>query len=66
MVFLTISISYGISGDLALQSIDTLSGGQKSRVVFALMGWIKPHFLILDEVCLTAYPLLYLLTLNLT
>lgn len=42
--------SYGISGDLALQPIDTLSGGQKSRVVFALMGWIKPHFLILDEV----------------
>jgi ATP-binding cassette subfamily F protein 3 len=40
---------YGISGDLALQSIHTLSGGQKSRVVFALMGWIKPHFLILDE-----------------
>jgi len=40
---------YGISGELALQPIHTLSGGQKSRVVFALMGWIKPHFLILDE-----------------
>lgn len=40
---------YGVSGDMALQPIDTLSGGQKSRVVFALMGWIKPHFLILDE-----------------
>jgi ATP-binding cassette subfamily F protein 3 len=40
---------YGISGDLALQPIDTLSGGQKSRVAFAMMGWLKPHFLVLDE-----------------
>ena len=40
---------YGISGDLALQSIETLSGGQKSRVAFAMMGWVKPHFLVLDE-----------------
>jgi len=40
---------YGLSGDLALQPIDTLSGGQKSRVVFAMMGWMAPHFLILDE-----------------
>ena len=65
--FSRFQFSYGISGDLALQSIDTLSGGQKSRVVFALMGWIKPHFLILDEVCLTASnpsSFLCLLTLN--
>ncbi|KAL6055690.1 ATP-binding cassette, regulator of translational elongation [Balamuthia mandrillaris] len=40
---------YGVTGDLALQPIGTLSGGQKSRVVFALLGWLKPHFLILDE-----------------
>jgi len=41
--------SYGISGSLALQKIETLSGGQKSRVVFAYLGMKKPHFLILDE-----------------
>jgi len=40
---------YGITGDLGLQSIDTLSGGQKSRVAFAMMGWLKPHILVLDE-----------------
>merc|ERR1711920_781950 len=26
-----------------------LSGGQKSRVAFAVATWTKPHFLILDE-----------------
>lgn len=40
---------YGISGDLAGQKIDTLSGGQKSRVVFALMGMLEPQVMILDE-----------------
>lgn len=40
---------FGISGDLALQSIATLSGGQKSRVAFASMIMLNPHILILDE-----------------
>jgi len=40
---------FGISGDLALQSIETLSGGQKSRVAFASMIMTNPHMLILDE-----------------
>lgn len=40
---------YGISGDLAKQKIDTLSGGQKSRVVFAIMGMGEPQIMILDE-----------------
>lgn len=42
--------SFGLSGDLALQTIKTLSGGQKSRVSFALITWKKPHLMILDEV----------------
>jgi len=41
---------YGITGDLAGQKIETLSGGQKSRVVFAHMSLIQPQIMILDEV----------------
>jgi ATP-binding cassette subfamily F protein 3 len=40
---------YGISADLALQRMDTLSGGQKSRVVFAFMAMMEPHVMVLDE-----------------
>lgn len=41
--------SFGVSGDLALQTIGSLSGGQKSRVAFARMCMGKPNFLVLDE-----------------
>ena len=41
--------SFGVSGDLALQNIASLSGGQKSRVAFAILGAARPNFLILDE-----------------
>jgi ATP-binding cassette subfamily F protein 3 len=40
---------YGIHGDTALQTLDTLSGGQKSRVVFAMMALEEPHLLVMDE-----------------
>ncbi|TPX31762.1 hypothetical protein SeMB42_g07706 [Synchytrium endobioticum] len=40
---------YGLTGTTALQPIGTLSGGQKSRVVFAWMALSNPHVLILDE-----------------
>jgi len=40
---------FGLSGDLALQRIETLSGGQKSRLAFAELAWRKPHILLLDE-----------------
>jgi ATPase subunit of ABC transporter with duplicated ATPase domains len=41
---------YGIQGDLAGQKIETLSGGQKSRVVFAHMAMLQPQIMVLDEV----------------
>lgn len=40
---------FGLAGDLATQLIGTLSGGQKSRVAFALCSWKRPHVLVLDE-----------------
>lgn len=40
---------FGVTGDLALQTIASLSGGQKSRVAFAVLGTARPNFLILDE-----------------
>ncbi|XP_018329476.1 ATP-binding cassette sub-family F member 3 isoform X2 [Agrilus planipennis] len=41
--------SFGVSGDLALQTVASLSGGQKSRVAFARMCMGNPNFLVLDE-----------------
>ncbi|KAI9002693.1 P-loop containing nucleoside triphosphate hydrolase protein [Gaertneriomyces semiglobifer] len=40
---------YGLTGTTALQPIGTLSGGQKSRTIFAWMAMSNPHVLILDE-----------------
>jgi len=41
--------SMGLGGNLALQKMRTLSGGQKSRVAFAQIMWQNPHVLLLDE-----------------
>lgn len=40
---------FGLGGELALQPIKTLSGGQKSRVAFAELAMKGPHILMLDE-----------------
>ncbi|EGG16728.1 ABC transporter-related protein [Cavenderia fasciculata] len=40
---------FGLSGDLALRTVNTLSGGQKSRVVLCQIAFTKPHILLLDE-----------------
>jgi ATP-binding cassette subfamily F protein 3 len=41
---------FGISGDLAIQKMSHLSGGQKSRVAFALQVYDAPNILMLDEI----------------
>ncbi|KAH7550085.1 hypothetical protein JRO89_XS13G0132800 [Xanthoceras sorbifolium] len=41
--------SLGVTGNLALQPMYTLSGGQKSRVAFAKITFKKPHIILLDE-----------------
>ena len=40
---------FGFSGDLADSKVEVLSGGEKSRLLFALMSIEAPHILFLDE-----------------
>ena len=40
---------FGFSGDQALARIDTMSGGEKARLVLALIVLEKPQLLLLDE-----------------
>lgn len=41
--------AFGIVGGLAKQSMGTLSGGQRARVVLASITLLRPQLLILDE-----------------
>ena len=41
--------SFGVTGDLALRPMYLMSGGQKSRVAFAIAVWTNPHIMIMDE-----------------
>jgi ATP-binding cassette subfamily F protein 3 len=40
---------FGITGDTALQRVDSLSGGQRNRVALANLASQRANFLILDE-----------------
>jgi ATP-binding cassette subfamily F protein 3 len=41
--------SFGISGQMALEPMYCLSGGQKTRVALAIIAYANPHILIMDE-----------------
>lgn len=40
---------FGVVGNMQTQIMGSLSGGQKSRVAFAIITWTKPHVIIMDE-----------------
>ncbi len=40
---------FGFSGDQALQSAKTMSGGERARLALALIVYTKPNLLLLDE-----------------
>jgi len=40
---------FGFSGDMALGSVDLFSGGEKARLVLALLVYQRPNVLLLDE-----------------
>lgn len=41
--------SFRFGNDMVKQSVGTLSGGEKARLVLAMVVWQKPNLLILDE-----------------
>ena len=40
---------FGFDAHLVAQKIGQLSGGQRSRVAFAILTWKEPHLIIMDE-----------------
>lgn len=40
---------FNFRGDMIFGSIDTFSGGEKARLVLAMLVWQKPNVLLLDE-----------------
>ncbi|MFM9879092.1 MAG: ABC-F family ATP-binding cassette domain-containing protein [Burkholderiaceae bacterium] len=41
--------SFNFSGDMVKQSVGSMSGGEKARLVLAMMVWQRPNLLLLDE-----------------
>ncbi|MFD0667474.1 ABC-F family ATP-binding cassette domain-containing protein [Ramlibacter sp. MAHUQ-53] len=41
--------SFNFSGDMVSQTVGTMSGGEKARLVLAMMVWQRPNLLLLDE-----------------
>jgi ATPase subunit of ABC transporter with duplicated ATPase domains len=40
---------FGLDSHLIQQKIGELSGGQRSRVAFAIVTWKEPHLIVMDE-----------------
>ncbi|MCE9687001.1 ABC transporter ATP-binding protein [Shewanella sp. AS16] len=40
---------FGFNGDMALSAVRPFSGGEKARLVLALLVWQRPNLLLLDE-----------------
>ena len=41
--------SFNFSGDMVTQSVGSMSGGEKARLVLAMIVWQRPNLLLLDE-----------------
>ena len=41
--------SFNFSGDMVTQAVGSMSGGEKARLVLALIVWQRPNLLLLDE-----------------
>jgi ATP-binding cassette subfamily F protein 3 len=41
--------SFNFSGDMVGQAVGTMSGGEKARLVLAMIVWQRPNLLLLDE-----------------
>ena len=41
--------TFGFRGDRVFESIESFSGGEKARLVLALVAWQRPNLLLLDE-----------------
>ncbi|MBP7566180.1 MAG: ATP-binding cassette domain-containing protein [Burkholderiaceae bacterium] len=41
--------TFNFTGDMVKQSVGTMSGGEKARLVLAMMVWQRPNLLLLDE-----------------
>ena len=41
--------SFNFTGDMVKQAVGTMSGGEKARLVLAMMVWQRPNLLLLDE-----------------
>ena len=41
--------SFKIHGDMALNTIENFSGGEKARLALAVVAWQKPNLLLMDE-----------------
>ena len=41
--------TFNFTGDQVMQAVGTMSGGEKARLVLAMIVWLRPNLLLLDE-----------------